>query len=86
MIPGGEGVIPLDEAVKKATDTEEVVPKRKHVRSIILDCWKSNSINALYAELLRRQIDKNAIVAFKVSTMNEFIKARPTLFVCKKKK
>jgi len=51
--------------VHKAVNSEEVAPKQKHVRKIIIATWKANGGLTYYANLAQEPLDSNVVVAWK---------------------
>lgn len=56
----------METIVRKATSSKKVEPpKRKHVRSIIVETWNHAGANDFLYELFRRQLETNEIVCWK---------------------
>lgn len=59
-----------DRTVKKAIKSKgEFEPKQKHVREIILKCWRENGCGTYLRLLMQETIDQDAIAAFKGVTL-----------------
>eukprot|EP00027_Filamoeba_sp_ATCC50430_P004369 CAMPEP_0168548420 /NCGR_PEP_ID=MMETSP0413-20121227/4549_1 /TAXON_ID=136452 /ORGANISM="Filamoeba nolandi, Strain NC-AS-23-1" /LENGTH=999 /DNA_ID=CAMNT_0008578717 /DNA_START=91 /DNA_END=3090 /DNA_ORIENTATION=+ len=51
--------------VRKATSSKASAPKRKHVRTLILETWKGSSVSPILNELFRRPLETNEVVCWK---------------------
>ncbi|EGC33912.1 hypothetical protein DICPUDRAFT_48677 [Dictyostelium purpureum] len=64
--------------VHKATNSKVTAPKRKHVRSIVLECYSENSARTFFMELYRRPLDSNDVVCYKaLITIHKVIQEGP---------
>ncbi|KYR02947.1 I/LWEQ domain-containing protein [Tieghemostelium lacteum] len=68
----------LEAIVHKATSSKAVPPKRKHVRSIVLECYNENSSRGFFMELFKRPLDSNDIVCYKaLITIHKVVQEGP---------
>ncbi|KAN0000816.1 hypothetical protein ACTFIZ_001260 [Dictyostelium cf. discoideum] len=64
--------------VHKATNSKITAPKRKHVRSIVLECYNENSARTFYMELYRRPLDTSDVVCWKsLITIHKVVQEGP---------
>lgn len=56
----------METIVRKSTSSKKAEPpKRKHVRSIIVETWNNTGGNDFLYELFRRQLETNEIICWK---------------------
>jgi len=64
--------------VHKATNSKTTAPKRKHVRSIVLECYNENSARTFFMELFKRPLDTNDVVCYKAMvTIHKVVQEGP---------
>ncbi|KAF2068752.1 hypothetical protein CYY_009926 [Polysphondylium violaceum] len=64
--------------VHKATNSKTTAPKRKHVRSIVLECYNENSARTFFNELFKRPLDTNDVVCYKAMvTIHKVVQEGP---------
>eukprot|EP01117_Protostelium_nocturnum_P007541 TRINITY_DN26_c0_g1_i1.p1 TRINITY_DN26_c0_g1~~TRINITY_DN26_c0_g1_i1.p1 ORF type:complete len:1067 (+),score=443.10 TRINITY_DN26_c0_g1_i1:82-3282(+) len=56
----------LEEAVRKSTKNKPVPPKRKHVRTIVLETHNEGGGNSFFNEAFKRHTQEHDVVAWKV--------------------
>ncbi|GAM21066.1 hypothetical protein SAMD00019534_042410 [Acytostelium subglobosum LB1] len=68
----------LEIIVHKATNSKVTAPKRKHVRSIVLECHNENSARSFLHELYKRPLDTNEVVCYKaIITIHKVVQEGP---------
>eukprot|EP01133_Synstelium_polycarpum_P010994 gene10994-12806_t len=71
-------IMEFENIVHKATNSKQTAPKRKHVRSIVLETYSENSGKSFYGELHKRPLDTNDVVCYKcIVTIHNVVQEGP---------